>query len=275
MARALARNGFLVVTPDIAMFREFRVAPEVMDEIAFWFNEAGSLGAHRPPQIGLAGISFSGTLALITAARAEVRERVGFVFGIGSYDDPLRCSEGWFAKGPVTVSQGYYPTRFYAKWIIMLEALDMLEHDADRRFLASSLRNLLLQKPVASPPPELTPGGQRWLRFALMRENETDEELFRLIQEHLKPRFYDRITPSCASEVRCPVFLVHGAYDDLIPADESRALQRRIVNAESHLLISPLLTHTHPMDKPMGWTAKASAAIEIYVFLYRFARALD
>jgi dienelactone hydrolase len=276
LSRALAGAGFLVLTPDIVMFREFRIAPEAMDEIAFWFHEAGHLGdGGSPGKIGLAGISFSGTLALITATRPEVRDHVAFVFAIGPYDDPLRCSRAWFAPGPVTVGPGYYPTRFYAKWIIMLAALDMIERDSERRFLASTLENLLLQRPLAAAPADLTLAGQRWLRLALMRENESDDELSSEIQDHLEPRFYERITPSSASEVRCPVFLVHGAYDDLIPPDESRALQRRILNVESHLLISPLLTHTHPMDRPMSWIAKARAAADIFTFFYRFARVVN
>jgi len=273
LSRYLASAGFLVITPDVRMFREFRLSPQPMDQIEFWFRHAPELG----PQIrktGLAGISFSATLAAITAARAEIREQVAFVFGIGAYDDPLRCSRAWFAAGPVTVSNGYYPTRFYAKWIIMLAALDLLPDQRERQFLDRLLVNLLLQKQVPEAAPWLSAAALRWYRLALMREDQADPELARQIEAYLISQVYAGITPAqVAAGVKCPVFLVHGAYDDLIPADESRRLSERFVNARTLVLISPFLTHTHPMQKEPGRLEMAEAVLETAGFFYNFARA--
>jgi pimeloyl-ACP methyl ester carboxylesterase len=273
-SRSLADKGFLVLTPDISMFRQFQIAPEAMDEIVFWFEQVKTLpGANKIRCIGLGGISFSGTLALITAVRPEIREQVAYLLAIGPYDDPLRCSRGWFATGPVTVGPGYYPTRFYAKWIIIRAALDMLPVAEERRFMHEVLGNLLLQKHIPQAPPNLSPQAARWYRLALMREDESDPELARQIEEHLAPRLYRRIVPErAATEVRCPVFLVHGAHDDLIPPEESLALRARITHARSYLLVSPFLTHTHPLEKPLLWKEKLRGMIEIFAFFYSFAR---
>ena len=272
LSRAVADQGFIVVTPDIRMFRQFRIGPEAMDEIAFWFDQAWSLtpgGDDR--KVGLAGISFSGTLALITAARPEIRTRVAWVLGIGAYDDPLRCSREWFAAGPVTVGPGYYPTRYYARWIIMLAALDLLPSEAERRFLQTVLVDLLLQRAVTPPPFQLPPDAERWQRTALMREDQEDPVLARQIEDYLMPRLYANITPDeAAAAVRCPVFLVHGAQDDLIPPEESRRLQQRL-GTRARLLISPFLTHTHPNEKPLGWREKTKAAMDMLEFFYNFA----
>jgi dienelactone hydrolase len=274
LSRNLASAGFLVLTPDIVAFRQFEIPPAAMDEIAFWFGRLETLdGAPASLRSGLAGISFSATLALITAARKELRDKVAFVFGIGAYDDPLRCSQAWFAAGPEP--REYFPTRFYAKWVVMLAALDMIRDAKDREFLDSVLRALLLQK---APPPEqagMTAEGRRWYRLAVMSAGDTDVELSHAIEGKVTPRLYAPITPDrAAAEVRCPVFLVHGAHDDLIPPSESVRLRERIGTARASLLISPFLTHTHPFDRKMGWKDTASAVIDTFVFLRGFARAI-
>jgi dienelactone hydrolase len=273
LSRSIADKGFLVVTPDIRMFREFRMEPEALNEIDFWFEQVPALEAGgKVRKVGLAGISFSGTLALITAARPAIRDRVAWVLAIGAYDDPLRCSREWFAAGPITVGPGYLPTRFYAKWIVMLAALDLLPSEEERRFLHAALVDLLLQKPAPAPPSRFSPEATRWYRLALMPEDQEDPELARLIEAYLTPRLYTQVTPDrAATDVRCPVFLVHGAQDDLIPPEESRRLHQRI-GARSCLLVSPFLTHTHPNDKPISRAETSEAILDMLIFFYRFAR---
>jgi fermentation-respiration switch protein FrsA (DUF1100 family) len=83
---------------------------------------------------------------------------------------------------------------------------------------------------------------------------------------------YTQVTPDrAATDVRCPVFLVHGAQDDLIPPEESRRLHQRI-GARSCLLVSPFLTHTHPNDKPISRAETSEAILDMLIFFYRFAR---
>ncbi len=273
LSRSLAAKEFLVVTPDIRMFREFRMAPEALDEIRFWFEQIQALNRNGPAaRTGLAGISFSGTLALIVAARPDIRDRVAWVLGIGAYDDPMRCSRDWFAAGPVTVGPGYYPTRYYARWIIMLAALDIVRSESERTFLHGVLVDLLLQRNLPPAPLQLTPEAGRFYRLATMRENQEDAELARSIEDYLKPLLYDQIMPhQAAIEVRCPVFLVHGSEDDLIPPGESRRLCARI-GSKCSLLISPFLTHTHPNEKSMTMLEKTGAVFDMLRFFYTFAR---
>jgi len=273
LSRCLAVNGFLVVTPDITLLRQFRMSPQAVDQISFWFRQVSSLDGSRGVRVtGLSGISFSATLAIIAAARPEVRERVSFIFGIGAYDDPLRCSQAWFAAGSVTMSPGYYPTRYYARWIIMLGALDMVPRREEREFLEKVLTDLLSQKPALPAPSDLSQSSQRWYRLALMPEDQSDPELAAGIERRMAAILYKEISPEhAAAGIRCPVFLVHGAYDDLIPPEESLRLAARFVNAPVHVLVSPFLTHTHPVQQEPRGMGKMKAVVEIGGFFYDFA----
>jgi pimeloyl-ACP methyl ester carboxylesterase len=273
-SRLLADKGMMVITPDIREFREFQISPEPIRQILFWHNEVPKLeGGDRVQTTGLAGISFSGTLALIAATRPEIREKVGFVVAIGPYSSLIRCTRNWFAAGPVTVSGDYYPTRFYAKWIVMLAALDMLESGSDRTFLRGVLHNLLIQKNVPPAGADLTSDGKRWYALATMKEAQSDPELSQRIEQHLVSHIYPELDPEEAlRNLRCPAFFIHGAYDDLIPPEESIELHKRI--SHSYLLISPFLTHTHPTDKELSLIQKARAALDAVVFSYHLSKVI-
>lgn len=275
LARILAGNGFLVLTPDIPSLREFRIEPEVVETMLFWHSQMRSLeNAEHVQRIGLAGISFSGTLALIAAARAETGNSPALVLAVGAYSDLGRCLRWWFETRPVTVPQETYPVRYYGRWVAMLASLDLLPEGSDRQYLAELLRCLLLQKAAPPEPERIGDEAERWRRLACAREDRGDPQLAQQIVQHLLARDAARLSPDrAAAEVACPIFLAHGAYDDLIPPTESLDLERKILRAPCHLIISPFLTHTHPAEEaPAGWE-KVKASIRMSLFLYRLARA--
>jgi len=274
LARTLADKGFAVLSPDIESFRRFEVSPEVIEEIAFWYRELPHASeAPRLRRSGIIGISFSGTLALMTAARPDIRDSVDFVVAVGPYDDLARLGRGWLAAGPATVPEGRYPTRCYGKWLLMISALDMIEDPNERRFFADALRRLLVEGKAPPAPADLSAAGSRWYRLAVMRETESDPELEHAIQEHLEP-LCRRMSPEGARDrLRSPVFLAHGAFDDLIPPAESRALAARLRPDEVHLLVTPFLTHTHPLEQPLTLGEKARGVRDLVAFLYALGRA--
>lgn len=274
LSKILADKGLFVITPDIREFRDFQITAEPIDQMVFWYKEASKLkGGENIQKTGLAGISFSATLAMMAAAKPEIRDNVGFFVGIGPYFNLARCTRGWFAADPAAAPKNYYPTRFYAKWIVMRAALDMIGSEKDRLFLRGVIGNLLLQKVAPPADPNLTPEGARWYSLALMKENQTDAELVERIERHLTLRIYPQLNPANAvKQLRCRAFFIHGAYDDLISPEESVELQKRI--SRSYVLISPFLTHTHATDKQLSPGQKARAVLDTMVFCYQLSRAI-
>ncbi len=276
LSRALAKSGFFVVTPDIKILREFKIYPPPLDEISYWIRETRKLsGGLRLRRLGLAGISFSGTLALISAGQPQNRDLVAFVLGIGCFDELSRCCRFWFGAGPVTMGPGYYPTRYYARWIIMLAAVDLLIDPAERQFQEMLLTDLLLQKNPPSPPDSISTESLRWYRLATMREDQSDPQLAEQIERHVADNLLPLLaTDVPAREIRCPVFLAHGAYDDLIPPEESKILRGKIREAKSYLLITPFVTHTHPSERRLGWAGETKAILSLFTFFYHLAGVL-
>jgi len=270
-SRVLSEMGFLVLTPDIEIFRNFQISAEPIDQIVFWCRQVPGLeGSAEVRKTGLAGISYSGTLALMAAARPEVRDRLAFVIGIGSYYDLIRCTKEWFAAE--ASDNARYPTRFYAKWIVMLSALEMMASSRERAYLHQVLDSLILEKRIPASDEALTAEGERWYQMAVMKGDESDPELEQQIVQYLVTHIYRDLNPEPAlGKINCPVFLVHGAYDDLIPSRESLELHRRL--AGSYLLVSPFLTHTHPTDTVLSMRERARATLDMLLFCYRFSRA--
>ena len=274
LSRVLAGKGLMVITPDIREFRDFQITAEPIEQILFWYRQAPHLekGA-RIRKTGLAGISYSGTLALITAAKPEIRDSVGFVAALGPYCSLLRCTRNWFAAEAAAQPGDAYPTKFYAKWIVMRSALAMVASPSDRVFLQGLLDNLLLQKQVPPASPELSAEGKRWYGLATMPADRSNPELAQEIEKYLVPRLFSQIEPETSlGKIKCPVFLIHGTHDDLIPPAESVELHRKLSN--SHLLISPFLTHTHPTSTPLTFRQKAAALIDTLIFCYQLSRVI-
>src|SRR5829696_8560018 len=87
LARGLARAGYLVVVPDLPGL----TTDEITEETVSSTVEVAQAVADRPDaldgRVGLIGVSTGATLALLTAERAEVSERVSVVAGIAPYTD--------------------------------------------------------------------------------------------------------------------------------------------------------------------------------------------
>lgn len=89
-ARALAAAGGTVLIPEIGIWSDLRVDPEIADGL---IEDSARHLARRPPRgdgVGVIGFSFGATQALITASRPEARPFISRVVGFGGYCDLAR-----------------------------------------------------------------------------------------------------------------------------------------------------------------------------------------
>ncbi|HMD36274.1 MAG TPA: hypothetical protein VKH42_14955, partial [Vicinamibacterales bacterium] len=88
LARDLAGDGLVIVTPDIPELSRFEITPAITDAI----ERAGSWlatesGLAPDGRVGLMGISFSGGLSIVAAGRRSLADHVAYVFALGGHDD--------------------------------------------------------------------------------------------------------------------------------------------------------------------------------------------
>ena len=91
LAQQISASHIAVVTPDIPELSRFEIAPAITDAIedaGSWLAADASLSPDHTA--ALMGISFSGGLSVIAAARPSLARRVAYVLSLGGHDDLAR-----------------------------------------------------------------------------------------------------------------------------------------------------------------------------------------
>lgn len=265
--RALAYAAGPVIVPEIPEWRELRLAPDVtVPTVRAAVDRLGGDGA------GLVGFSFGAPQALRAAADRELRTRISGVVGFGGYFDVHRTVRfqltGYHEwKG---VERRLVPDP-YGRWIMAANHLTDVPGHEDADDVARALRELAaiagdaripsdapemaaplreLRESVAPPRRPLydllaegpgeegtgDPGGTRESRLEGMAD-----ELSRaaLTMEPLLE------VGEALRGIRCPVELIHGRSDRLVPYTESLRLAAAFPETTRvRVTITDLFAHT-------------------------------
>jgi pimeloyl-ACP methyl ester carboxylesterase len=210
----------------------------------------------------VAGISFAGGLAVVAAGRPALRDRVAFVLSVGGYGDLPRtlrflCT-GALADGTVRAPHDYGlaivllalagavapAEQAEALRDGILTFLEASQTDAVDKARAASLFERAREKERALPEPAAT------LLGLVNRRRVAD--LGRILLPHLDGVATDpALSPERSPAPAAPVFLLHGAADNVIPSLESRLLARHLEGkVHVELLVSASLTHAEA--RPAG-----------------------
>jgi dienelactone hydrolase len=254
-ARELARRGYLVVAPDIEDLRLFTLTPTAVADIEasalFLLDDPHVQGARLPRKPGLFGISFAGGLGLSAAARPPLRHRLGFVFSFGGHGDLDRVmrylTDGRLPDGTVL------PPHLYGQAVLARILAERLVPAAQVAPLRASLL-LFLQarnEPFQASLPALGPEARR---VADLCNHWDAAGMGRM----LAPTLAGSRTEPCMSPLRgpvpdCPVLLLHGGVDNVIPPGETQALAAWAApRTPTRALVSNLIRHVELEDKQAG-----------------------
>jgi fermentation-respiration switch protein FrsA (DUF1100 family) len=285
LARTLAEANVRVVTPDIPELSRFEITPILTDRIessAAWLAAQSDLAPRG--RIGLMGVSFSGGLAVVAAGRPSLRNRLLYVFSFGGHDDLRRVLEyfcGQLASDGCVNEAPPRPAHDYGVAVVLLNVaaravpagqVEPLQH-AVRRFLwASHLdrfdkpaaqREFAALRDVARTLPEPSATLLGYVN------NRDVAHLGPLLLPHLRP-FVDApaLSPARSPGPNAPLFLLHGADDNVIPAVESQRLADRVgVQTPVRLLVTDLIAHAE--------TGRSVRLIEVLKLAYFWGDLLD
>jgi hypothetical protein len=238
-------------------------------------------------KIGMLGISFSGGLSIVAAGRPELRDKVSFVMSFGGHGDLPRvmrylCSGNAPAMPPLGEATrdvagaehvSIRPPHDYglavtliglAERLVPANQVEPLREGILTFLTASSLD--MFDKPRAA------------IEFQKARDYaETLPEPSRTLLTHVNNRAVDKLGPTLLPVVEAidepdavaalsperapapaaPVFLLHGAEDNVIPSVETVLLTNYLRGkTEVHAMLSGLITHAE--------VDKTAAAIEVW-----------
>jgi dienelactone hydrolase len=260
LARELAAAGVIVLTPEIDDLINYRLTARVTDTI----EDVGRWMATRPARfgggkIGIIGVSFSGGLSIVAAGRPALRDRVAYALSFGGHGNLPRV-----LRYLCTGAGSWRPPHDYALAVLLHQAAE-LAVPADQ--VAALRRGVELFLEASALSRTDVQEARRRYDAARSLERELDEPSATLLKyvndrnvaslgSRLVP-YLDRLgqdpalSPDRSPPPAAPVYLLHGADDNVIPATEAGLLAEHLKGkTRVRLLISPFLTHVDVADRP-------------------------
>ncbi len=257
----LAGAGYTVLSLPLPDLREFRVVGRSTDQIedaTQWLLADATL----TPQgtVSLAGISFGGGLTMVAAGRAAIADRIDRVVSFGGHGDLPRVIE-YLCTGRLPDGTAQ-PAHDYGVAILLLAALPQLVPAEQVAPLDAGIRAFL----VASMASGRDDPQAAQLFEAARLAGESLPEPARAIMRDVNTRDGSRLgpmlrpfaeavggdpalSPERSPIPRAPVFLIHGAVDNVIPQTETTSLAAHLKaegNAQVSSLLTPAVSHADP-----------------------------
>jgi dienelactone hydrolase len=246
-ARALSAEGLTVTTPELASFAALRLDPRVVDDLGRCVEWLAARSARR--SIGAIGISVGGGVLLRVAARTR---SVHAIWTIGAHHDLAGLDDFWFAPAE----------EHYGAQVLAHAFADEYFEPADAPRAARAIRAGFTGEAGPTLEPSLA-ASVRALRQPVLAPDVV-ERLRAILDRHgaqlraLSPRGH-------LGDVDARVFVLHGADDPIVPAEEARAIARELRPGErAQVLRSPVLRHAE---------TPASSSVADQWRLVRFAAA--
>jgi dienelactone hydrolase len=256
-SRSLAGTGVLVMTPELKDLADYHITSETIDLIGESAKILSAKMYDRP--VGMMGLSFAGGLALLAASRPEYEKAIGFVLAVGAHDDMGRVAR-FFAANTTENPDGTSASLQAHDYGVLVLAYSHLDHFFSPQDMAparEALRLWLWEKnddAVASAR-RLSPQGQtkfdqlvhhhEVLRPQIMEEIERHSDEMKAVSPH-----------GHMSQLKVPVYLLHGSGDSVIPASETLWLAKDVPASELKAsLISPALIHVS-MEETVPFSQK-------------------
>jgi pimeloyl-ACP methyl ester carboxylesterase len=272
-ARAAASSGFSVLTPEIAALADYHVdgaSIGTIGESAAWLDQQLGTGP-----VTIVGVSFAGGLSLLAARDPRYAPHIRALVLMGAYDNLARVCR-FLATSQAELPGGRmepYAAHDYGAAVFVYSQLDQFFSASDIPAAHDALREWLWERPDEARAilPRLSPGGRATIEILMARQiDRLRPKLLEAIQAD-ESQLASVSLEGKLGDLHVPVFLLHGATDDIIPSTETLWLEKEI---PSHYLrealITPAFSHVDP-DKHAVWIDE----IRLVEFLARVLRTAD
>jgi fermentation-respiration switch protein FrsA (DUF1100 family) len=232
LARTLARVRFAVLTPDLSGYRELKIRPDQIREVADAFRYLVEHQELAPAgRAGIGAFSFAVGPAVLATLEQDIRDRVRFVFGVGAYHD-LRHAIRFFTTGYFEEEGELRSAEFseYGRLVFAKSVQDQLRDPTDRATL-----EVMVEEKMKNPAADLSalagelgPEGQSVYHLLTNADPERTPALISGLPEE---------TVAMIDALRARLILVHGKNDELIPYTESIALAGAAAPSRSRVII--------------------------------------
>ena len=255
-AAAMASCGLRVLTPELPGIKDYHVdsnSIRVIGDTTRW------LATRTGDPVGVMGLSFSGGLSLVAASDPEFHPAFKFVFAVGSQGSMERVFRYYGTNIDVRPdgTQETLPAHEYGPLVLEYDYLEDFVPKPDLTPIRAVLRaHLYEDKPAETAAlAHLTPA-QATEALHLMDAASPDT---RAALAHAEARHIAELEglspgPRLAT-FTTPVYLLHGAADNIIPSAETLWMASELPDATLRAaLVSPVLSHLDfGASNPTAW----------------------
>jgi pimeloyl-ACP methyl ester carboxylesterase len=255
-ARAAASDGFSVLTPEIAALADYHVdgaSIGTIGESADWLEQRLGTGP-----VTVVGVSFAGSLSLLAGCDPRYAPHMRALVLMGAYDNLGRVAR-FLATSHAEFPDGRmepYAAHDYGAAVFVYAHLEQFFPPGDLPVAREALRDWLWERPGDAQAlfPRLSPVSRATMEILIARRID-----------RLRPQLLDAIHTDDSQlaaispegklgALHTPVFLLHGATDDIIPSTETLWLEKEIPKPYMRAaLITPAFSHVDP-GKDSAWT---------------------
>ena len=245
-ATAMSACGLRVLTPELPDIKDYHVGANsigtIGESVEWMSHQAGG------EPVGIMGLSFSGGLALLAAADPQFRHSIKFVLAVGSQDEMQRVS-AYYRTGEDIRPNGteeLLPPHEYGPLVLEYENLADFVPPADVAPIRAVLRAHLYEDMPAETAAmaKLTTRQTAEAKALMDTESRSTRALLAKAEAKHVADMAGVSPHGHLSQLTVPVYLLHGAGDNIIPAAETLWMESELPTTTlKAALISPVLSH--------------------------------
>ena len=232
LARSLAGARRAVLVPELALYRRvFEIA-----DVEAIVRAAEALEGRTGGKVGLLGLSYGGSLALLAAQDARIAARLEFVATFGAYADLLNVVQG-VTTGATLLDGRAVP------WRTIPEAREILT-DAAVGLAAPGDQTPLRRALQRRDPAALSPAARAMYELLTNTDPRRTEGLAAALPEGARATLRGFSPLTGMSRIRAPLFLMQSERDPATPPAEARRLHAAVPAAR--LIVLREFLHVNP-----------------------------
>lgn len=246
LARGFARAGITVLTPELGPLADYRVDDEGnLDALRVSVRWLARDPNVRAGGVGLLGVSFAGGLALRVATEPALAADLAYVASIGGHHDMARVAK-YFVTDKIDTPDGVvdWKAHDYGLAVLVYNTPERFVSEADAPHLRAAVRAFLRETYAAaeSAALALSPEGRAVFHRIAHRDRFALAAIVLRELPSMAPTMNAASPAGRMGNIRVPVFLLHGAHDDVVPPSESR-FSAREAPGDVHLLVTSKIGH--------------------------------